>query len=60
MGDTLVMRRSEILRYWMSQYGPLSKPSRERFLRRSEVARLTRYPDDLVKRAIRYSNLMKW
>ena len=29
---------------------------RERFLRRQEVKRLTRYPDDLVKRAVRYSS----
>src|SRR5689334_14509696 len=52
------MRKSEILDYWVGQYGPLSRPSRERFLRRQEVRRLTRYPDDLVKKAIRYSNLL--
>ena len=52
------MRKSQILDYWISQYGPLSAASRLRFLRRQEVRRLTRYPDDLVKRAIRYSNLL--
>jgi hypothetical protein len=52
------MRKSEILDYWVSQYGPLSRTSRERFLRRQEVRRLTRYPDDLVQKAIRYSNLL--
>jgi hypothetical protein len=48
----------EILDYWTRIYGPLSSGSRERFLRRQEVRRLTRYPGDLVKRAIRYSNLL--
>jgi hypothetical protein len=52
------VRKAQILDYWISLYGPLSPPSRERFLRRQEVRRLTRYPDDLVKRAIRYSNLL--
>jgi hypothetical protein len=52
------VRNSQILDYWISQYGPLSAASRQRFLRRQEVSRLTRYPDDLVKRAIRYSNLL--
>jgi hypothetical protein len=52
------MRKSEILDYWISLYGPLSAASRQRFLRRQEVRRLTRYPDDLVKRAIRYSSLL--
>ena len=52
------MRKSQILDYWISQYGPLSAASRQRFLRRQEVRRLTRYPDDLVKSAIRYSNML--
>jgi hypothetical protein len=52
------VRKAQILDYWVSVYGPLSAASRDRFLRRQEVRRLTRYPDDLVKRAIRYSNLL--
>ena len=58
MADWLSVRKSQILDYWISQYGPLSPISRERFLRRQEVKRLIRYPDDLVKRAIRYSSLL--
>jgi hypothetical protein len=56
--DSRTVRKSDILNYWISEYGPLSPISRERFLRRQEVRRLTRYPDDLVKRAIRFSNLL--
>jgi hypothetical protein len=52
------VRKSEILDYWISQYGQLSPLSRERFLRRQEVRRLTRYPDELVKRSIRCSSLL--
>jgi hypothetical protein len=52
------VQKSQILSYWTTVYGPLSPPSRERFLRRQEVQRLTRYPDDVVERAIRYSNLL--
>jgi len=52
------MRKSQILEYWMSRYGQLSGASRERFLRRQEVARLTRYPDAVVRAAIGWSNLL--
>jgi hypothetical protein len=52
------MRKAQILHYWMSRYGNLSRASRERFLRRQEVARLTRYADDVVHAAIRWSNLL--
>ena len=52
------MRKKEILDYWVGQYGGLSPASRERFLRLQEVRRLSAYPDDLVKRAIRSSNLL--
>jgi hypothetical protein len=52
------VRKAQILAYWISVHGQLSRPSRERFLRRQEVQRLTRYPNDLVRRAIRYSNLL--
>jgi hypothetical protein len=52
------VRKAQILDYWVSVYGPLSAASRDRFLRRQEVRRLTRYPDDVVERAIRYSNLL--
>jgi hypothetical protein len=52
------MRKAQILQYWMSRYGNLSDMARERFVRRQEVARLTRYPDDVVHAAIRWSNLL--
>jgi hypothetical protein len=52
------MRKSQILEYWMSRYGELSDASRERFLRRQEVARLARYPDTVVRAAIGWSNLL--
>jgi hypothetical protein len=52
------VRKGQILDYWVSVHGPLSAASRDRFRRRQEVRRLTRYPDDVVKRAIRYSNLL--
>ena len=53
-----VMTKSQILRYWVSRYGELSPASRDRFLKRKEVARLTRYPDAIVKRAIGFSSLL--
>jgi hypothetical protein len=52
------VRKADILGYWMSRYGELSAASRERFLRRQEVARLTRYPDAVVRAAINWSNLL--
>jgi hypothetical protein len=52
------MRRRQILQYWMSKYGPLSAPSQERFLRRQATARLARYPDDIIRKAIGWSNLL--
>jgi hypothetical protein len=52
------MTKLEILRYWMSRYGNLSQRSRHRFVRRSEVARLARYPDAIVRTAINWSNLL--
>jgi hypothetical protein len=52
------MWRRQILQYWMERYGPLSLASQERFLRRQETSRLTRYPDDIVRKAIRWSNLL--
>ncbi len=42
----------------MSRYGPLSASSQERFLQRHETRRLTRYPDDIVRKAINWSNLL--
>jgi hypothetical protein len=42
----------------MKRYGDLSVASRDRFLRRGEVARLGRYPDEVVRRAIAFSNLL--
>jgi hypothetical protein len=48
----------EILQYWMSRYGRLSAASRLRFLGRQEVARLAKYPDDIVRQAIGWSNLL--
>ena len=52
------MTRRQILAYWMQRHGDLSPASRDRFLKRSEVARLTRYPDDVIRRAIGFSNLL--
>jgi hypothetical protein len=42
----------------MARYGRLSPASRERFLRRQEAARLARYPDDIIRKAISWSNLL--
>ena len=42
----------------MSKYGRLSAPSQERFLRRQATARLARYPDNIIRRAINWSNLL--
>lgn len=52
------MSKRQILRYWMQRYGPLSLASQQRFLRRQETARLTRYPDEIVRKAIGWSNLL--
>lgn len=52
------MRRRELLRYWMTRYGHLSRASQERFLRRQETARLARYPDDIIRRAVNWSSLL--
>jgi hypothetical protein len=52
------MRTRQILQYWMERYGPLSLASQERFLRRQETERLTRYPDEIVRKAIGWSNLL--
>jgi hypothetical protein len=52
------MQRRQILQYWMERYGPLSRAPQERFLRRQETARLTRYPDEIVRKAIGWSNLL--
>jgi hypothetical protein len=52
------MRRRQILQYWMSKYGRLSKASQQRFLRRQATARLAVYPDDLIRKAISWSNLL--
>jgi hypothetical protein len=50
--------KQQVLRYWMSRHGKLSASSRDRFLKRREVARLTRYPDEIVRQAIGFSNLL--
>jgi hypothetical protein len=42
----------------MSRYGPLPPSSQKRFLQRQETRRLTRYPDDIVRKAINWSNLL--
>lgn len=52
------MRKREILRCWEERYGRLSAPSRDRFLKRSELSRLIRYPDDTVRRSIAFSSLL--
>jgi len=52
------MRRREILRYWMQKYGKLSPESQDCFLQRRETFRLTRYPDEIVRKAINWSNLL--
>jgi hypothetical protein len=52
------MRRSQVLEYWMSRYGSLSPASQQRFLRRKETFRLARYPDEIVRRSINWSNLL--
>jgi hypothetical protein len=40
----------------MRRYGTLSPASQERFLQRQETARLARYPDDVVRKAISWSS----
>jgi hypothetical protein len=52
------MRRRAILQYWMQRYGPLSPAARQRFLQRQETVRLARYPDDIIRKAINWSNLL--
>lgn len=52
------MRKRQILQYWMERYGPLSLASQQHFLRRRETARLTHYPDEIVRTAIGWSNLL--
>jgi hypothetical protein len=52
------MRRRQLLEYWMSRYGRLSPSSQNRFLQRKETRRLTRYPDDIVRKAINWSSLL--
>ena len=42
----------------MSRYGLLSPASQKRFLDRQETRRLARYPDDVVRTAIHWSNLL--
>jgi hypothetical protein len=42
----------------MRRYGPLSRASQERFLQRQDTARLARYPDDVIRKAIGWSNLL--
>jgi hypothetical protein len=42
----------------MQRYGTLSPAAQERFLRRQETARLARYPDDVVRKAISWSSLL--
>jgi hypothetical protein len=53
-----VMRRRQILQYWMRRCGALSLASQERFLQRQGTARLTRYPDEIVRKGIGWSNLL--
>jgi hypothetical protein len=52
------MQQRQILQYWMRRYGPLSPASQARFLQRQEAARLARYPDDVIRKAISWSNLL--
>jgi hypothetical protein len=42
----------------MARYGRLSPASQERFLGRQETARLARYPDEIIRKAIHWSNLL--
>jgi hypothetical protein len=42
----------------MRRYGALSPASQERFLQRQETARLARYPDDVIRKAVSWSNLL--
>ncbi len=42
----------------MRRYGPLSPASQDRFLARQETGRLARYPDDIIRNAINWSNLL--
>jgi hypothetical protein len=58
LAHCFVMRRRQVLEFWMSRYGLLSPASQERFLRRQETTRLARYPDDIIRKAIRWSNLL--
>jgi hypothetical protein len=52
------MTKRKVLALWMKRYGDLSAASRDRFLKRTEVGRLARYPDEVVRRAIGFSNLL--
>jgi hypothetical protein len=52
------MTKRQILALWMKRYGDLSAASRDRFLKRTEVGRLARYPDDVVRQAIAFSNML--
>jgi hypothetical protein len=52
------MRQGQVLKYWMSRYGPLSPASQQRFLQRLETIRLATYPDHIVRRSINWSNLL--
>ena len=52
------MTKRQILRYWMRRYGDLSPASRDRFLKRRELTRLARYPDEIVKQALGFSNML--
>ena len=52
------MRPRQLLDYWMGRYGRLSPASQKRFLQRHEVHRLSRYPDDIVRKSINWSNLL--
>jgi hypothetical protein len=42
----------------MRRYGLLSPASQDRFLARQETGRLVRYPDDITRKAINWSNLL--
>jgi hypothetical protein len=53
-----VVRRRQVLEYWTSRYGSLSPASQKRFLERQETRRLAPYPDDVVRKAIGWSNLL--
>lgn len=42
----------------MRRDGPLSPASQDRFLARQETGRLARYPDDIIRKALNWSNLL--